>query len=101
MNPSGFLFHQLRQGIHVGAFQFAQHPVFENQRHHGVISLEFLQHRGICAEAGFGSPGFLAVEAESVEQQLAELFGRGEIEICSRRLFGLLLKALQGVTHLC
>ena len=75
VDSPGFRLHQLRQGVDVRALELAEHPVLQHQRHHRVVVAEFLQHGGVGAEAGFGAPGFLAIQAEGVEQELSELLG--------------------------
>ena len=100
MHAPGFGLHQLGQRIHVGAFEFAQHPMLQHQRHHGVVIRELVQHGGIGAVARFGAARFLAVQAQRLEEQLSQLLGRRQVEVHAGRLLGIGLESRQGLAHL-
>ena len=96
MHPSGFRFHQGRQGVHIGAAQLAEGAVLQHQGHHRVVVFQFFEHGGVGAPAGLGPAGFLALQPQGVEQQLAQLFGGGEIEVHTGGLAGPDLQVRQG-----
>ena len=73
--------HQGRQGIHVGALELAEGAVLQHQRHHGMGIFELVEHGGIGAPPGLGLAGLPAIEPEGVEQQFAQLFGAGQVEV--------------------
>ena len=95
VHPAGFGFHQLGQRLHIGASQLGQGAVLQHQGHHGMVVLQLLQHGGIGAPAGLGAPRLLAVEAQGVEQQLAQLLGGGQVEVDPCGGPGLPLQAIE------
>ena len=96
VHPAGFRLHQGRQGLHIGAEQLAEGAVLQHQGHHRVVVFQFLEHGGVGAPAGLGLAGFFALQPQGFEQQLAQLFGGGKVEVDAGGLAGPDLQVRQG-----
>ena len=81
VDAAGFRFDELGQSIDVGAFELAQDAVLKHEGNDGMVVFEFFENGGIRAEPRFCTSRLLAIESKRVEQQLAKLLGRGEVEL--------------------
>ena len=99
MHPAGFRLDQKRQGFDVGAAQFAEGAVLQQQWHYGMVGFQFFEHRCIGTPTGFGFAGFLAIQLEGVEKQLSQLFGGSQVELASGSLVGVALELGQALAQ--
>ena len=87
--------HQLGQGLYVGAQQLAQSPVVQYVGHDGGFAPQLLQHFLAGDELSFLGLAGLLHQLHLVEQHVAHLLGRGDVEGVPRLPVDALLQLLQ------
>jgi hypothetical protein len=96
VDPAGGGVDQRRQRVEVGALELDQLAVVEDRADHRVGVDQPLERVGLGRPAELGALDALGVDAELVEQQLAELLGRAEVELVGAGgLVGLALELLE------
>jgi len=78
----------LEKSLNVGAFQLGQLAVLEDARHDRVVLRDTLKHLNVGGIACFCL--FRSVQAEFLEQHLAQLLGTVDVELAVRVMINLL-----------
>src|SRR5690606_26101027 len=97
VDAAGLRRHERRQRVEVRALELADLAVLEDRLDDRV--LELLERVGLGGPAGLRAAHTLGGEAELVEQELAELLRRADIELAAGELVDLLLERSEARLH--
>jgi len=91
--------HQARQGIEIGGAHLLQLAVLQDAVHHRMLPGQFFQRLlagGSLASLGLARRG----QAQPVEQHIAQLLGRTDVELRARQLVDMGRELVQPALHI-